>query len=211
MPSLFGKRGATLMELIMAMVIIAIISGVTAGIIVSLMQLFVYLPKEIKTRDIAHEVMDIMIEGESQRRGMRYAVNVQVASPTQFSYTFGYPSDSDRRNMRFRWDSTGKKIYRSYTAFGVPLGGTPPPYGAEETIPYYARGDVSINGTGSPGSEYVFRYYKADGTQWVSGIDPLTTIRRVDMDLTVTTGTGVFTKWDSSFKTTSSVEIKQYL
>jgi len=213
MKQLYGKdrKGVTLIELVTTILIISIISAVTAGIVISLMQLFVYLPREMKARNIAHEVMDIMGEGETQRRGMRYAVEVQEALPTRFIYTFGYPGNTDKRIMRFRWDNASKKIYRSYTAFGSDLATLPqPPYGPEELIPYYASDEISINGRpANPNT--IFTYFKADGSAWLDEVDPLNRIRRVEITIGVITGTGLFSTWDSSFQTTSSVEIKQYI
>lgn len=205
------KKGFTVIELIITIVLIAIIAGVTSGIVINLMQLLIYLPREMKARSIAHEVMDIMDGGETQRRGLRYAVEVKDASPTQFTYTFGYPGNTDKRNMRFRWDGNSKKIYRSYTAFGSNLTTLPqPPYSAEELIPYYASNEISINGRPtSPNT--IFSYFKADGSPWLGGTEPYYTIRRVEINIRVTTGTGLFSNWDSSFETTSSIEIKQYI
>lgn len=205
------RKGATLIELIVTILIISIISAVTAGVVISVMQLFVYLPREMKARNIAHEVMDIITEGESQKRGARYAVTVQDASPNQFTYTFGYPGNTDKRNVRIRWDNASKKIYRSYTAFGSNLATPPqPPYSSEELIPYYATGEVSINGKSLTPNE-IFAYFKADGSAWSQGVDPVNTIRRVEITVVVTTGTGLFSTWDSLFQTTSSVEVRQYL
>ena len=205
-----NKRGATLIEFIVTISVIAIIVAATSGIIVSLMQLFVYLPREMKTRTIAHEVMNVVTEGEVQKLGMRYAMQVQDASPTQFIYTFGYPGNTDKRNMKFRWDSAAGVIYRSYTAFGDPIDGPQPPYSQEEAIPYYARGEIAITGT-SANHSTIFTFYKSDGSVWSLGTDPLNTIRRVDMTIVVKTGSGLFESWESSFQTTSSVEIKQYI
>lgn len=206
------KKGFTIVEVIITMALIGIIAGVTSGILLNLMQLFVYLPREMKARTIAHDVMELMIEGEPQRRGMRYAVEVQDASSTQFTYTFGYPGNTDKRIMRFRWDSAAKKLYRSYTAFGSGLATPPelPNISSGEQIPYYASGEISINGpAASP--NIIFRYFKEDGTELTPPAPALLhEIRRVEISIVVKTGTGLFRYWDSSFQTTSSAEIRQY-
>lgn len=204
------EDGFSTIELIATILIVLIIAAVTAGILASLMQLFVYLPREMKARTIASEAMEIMAEGEIGKRGMRYALEIQDASPAQFTYTFGYPGNTDRRNMRFRWDSTTNKIYRSYTAFGDPVLGPQPPYSAEDAVPYYATPEISI--IGRPSSpNIIFTYFKQDGSAWNGGVDPLNTIGRVEINIAVSTGTGLFTNWQSSFETTSGVEIKRYL
>ena len=208
------KRGATLIELIVTATIVSIIAAATAGIVIYLMQLFIYIPKEIKAKNIANDLIEIMVEGKSQLRGMRYAVQVQDASSAQFTYTFGYPGGADKRNMRFRWDSGAEKVYRSCTAFGDAINGPQPPYGSEELIPYDAGSGISINGSPSSPS-VIFTYYKQPvglvEQPWVSGTDDLSTIRRAEVTISVTTGAGSFQDWGGSFQTTASVEIKQYI
>ncbi len=205
--------GFSLIELVVTISIVAILAGATTGIVISLMQIFVYSPREMKAKAIAHDVIETMTEGITQKRGMRYAMQIQDASPTQFTYTFGYPGGADERNIRFRWDSAAKKIYLSYTDFGDPVNGPQPPYISEESIPYYTGGDISITeNSASPNT--IFKYYSADGTQVTGNPVPasqLQNIRRVEMAIVVRTGSGAFGEWQSSFKTTSGVDIKQYI
>ena len=203
-------KGFSSIELVVTILVVLIIASLTAGIIASLMQLFVYLPREMKARTVAHEAIEFMTEGEIGKRGMRFAVQVLDASPIQITYTFGYPGNEDKRNMRFRWDSTTNKIYRSYTAFGDAILGPEPPYSLEEIIPYYAGPDISIRSR-QAAPNTIFTYFKQDGSAWAEGVDALSEIRRVEINIVVSTGTGLFTNWESSFETTSSVEVKQYL
>lgn len=207
------KRGATLIELIITTAIIAIIAAVSSGIIIILIQLFIYLPREMKTKMIAHDVMEVMTEGEPDIRGVRYSVQVVDASSTQFTYSFGYPGNTDKRTVRLEYDSGAKKIYRSYSAFGANLGTGPaaPPYPATKTVvPYYAAGDITITGVlAAPNS--VFTYYKQDGLSWTSGFDDLSEIRCVEIAMVVVTGSGSFGDSQRSFQTTSGADVKQYL
>lgn len=205
-----NTKGFSTIELVVGISVVLIIAGLTAGIIASLMQLFVYLPREMRARTVAHEVIEFMTEGEIGKRGVRFAAEVADASPVQLTYAFGYPGNADKRNVRFRWDPTQDMIYRSYTAFGDPILGPEPPYGPEEVIPYYAGPGISIRPRPiAPNA--IFTYFKEDGSAWVEGTDSLNTIKRVEINILVSTGTGLFTNWESSFETTSSVEVKQYL
>ncbi len=202
------NSGSTLIELIVTITIVSILAAVSAGIIISVMQALVYLPREMKTRSVAAEIIDIMIDGQPQIRGARYAMQVQDASATQFTYTFGYPGNTEKRNIRLQLNSG--KIYRYYTAFGDPINGPQPPYSSAELIPYYAGADVSISGQpGSPNT--VFTYFKQNGSAWVSGVDPLNAIRRIEINMLVKTGTGLFALWEGSFRTTADIEIRQYI
>ncbi len=197
------------MELIVTISVISIIAAASAGIIIYLLQLFIYLPRQTTARRVVHEVIDIMTEGESSRRGMRYAAQIQEASSTQFRYIFGYPGNADKRSMRLRLDQS--KIRRSYTAFGDPVTGPGSSYGGEEVVPYYAAGSISVAGSQSNPNR-IFTYFTADGAQLPDPVptDQLSTIGRVKIDITATTGTGLFQNWDSSFATTSGVEIREY-
>jgi len=205
-----GHKGFTIVELIVTVTIIAILASVTTGLIAYFMQVVMYAPREMKAKTIAQEIAESIIEGQTLKRGTRYASEIQDASATRFTYIFGYPGNTDKRSMRFRWDSAAKKIYCSYTAFGDATSGPQPPYGQEEAVPYYTRGEISVTGrTANPST--VFTYFKQDGSVWVNGIDPLTAIRRVEINIAVSTGSGLFQGGEGSFETTSGVEVKQYI
>jgi hypothetical protein len=196
-----GAKGATLIEAIVTMLVVVILAAVSSGVIVSLAGMFVYIPRDMTLRTVGQEIVEAMVEGVPSKSGMRYAAEVKDASGAQFSYTFGYPGNSDKRNMRFAL-SNGR-IYRYYTGYGDPVTGPGEPYGHGEAIPDYITPDVVITGPGAALST-VFTYFKADGSEWVSGTDALNTIRRIDISIAVTSGNSVY-------NTTSSVDIKQYI
>ena len=59
------KRGFSLIELVVVMLLVAIIGGASSGSIMYVVQLFTYLPVQMQVRTTAHEVEDIIIEGDS--------------------------------------------------------------------------------------------------------------------------------------------------
>lgn len=197
--------------MIVTITVIAILAGATTGIVIYIAQILIYTPREARARAIAHDIMETIIEGEAEKRGIRYAKEMLEASSTQVTYMFGYPGNNDERNMRFSFSSN--KISRSYTAFGDPISGPPSSYTQPpELVPYYAAGDISISGyPASP--NVIFKYYNASGALLADPVpaNQLNTIRRIEVYVTVTTGMGEFSRWEGSFKTTSSVEIKQYI
>ncbi len=117
-----SRAGFSLIELIVTISVVAIIAGATTAIVAYITQLLIYTPREARARTIAHDIMETIIEGHTQKRGIRYATQVVDASSTQVTYTFGYPGNGDKRNMRFSFNSN--KIELSYTAFGDPVNGT---------------------------------------------------------------------------------------
>ena len=143
-----------------------------------------------------------MIEGNSDARGIRYTRNVIDASATQFSYTYGYPTEADEVSVRFRWDNTDSHIYRSTSTDG---GSN---WSSELVIPNYIPATTTIDGKDTAG--VIFTYRKASDVAWVSGSDALTAIRRMVIGINIKTGTGDFDKLEGSNDVTSSVEIKNY-
>ena len=97
-----NKKGFTLIEFIMGMAIIMIIAAVTAGILISLLYLVIYIPQRIQARTLAQQAMDDLIEGGNPTTDgtiVRGARSTQKWMPgynydwfrVQFNYDYGYP------------------------------------------------------------------------------------------------------------------------
>ena len=189
----YYNRGATLIELIVTLVVIAVLSAVTAGIVVTLMQLFVYLPSEMNARQISHDIAEQIMEGEPGKRGARYAISITTATNTQIAYTVGYPSTRDQYTMTFTYNTGTDKV-------NMQVGS-----GSTTVVPYYASSNITVS---CPADKF-FTYYKADKSAWNPATETDTTlIRRVEITYTVATGSGV---GQSSFTTTSGTDVKQYI
>lgn len=215
------QRGATLIELVVTITIVAIMAAVSAGIIVYLLQIFVYLPQEMKARTIAQEVLATIIEGEpGKQQGLRYAAGIltvtRTAATDRILYSAGYPGAADRQRVQLRWarrGTTGPARYEGTILRRVsPLGSTT--LGGEETVPYYAGGGTWVRGNPA-NPPTVFRYYKANGDEIASGATNLSAadraaIRRIDINIAVKAGSGLFQSWGATYTTSSSVEIQQY-
>lgn len=198
-------KGFTLVELIVTVTILAVMAGTTAGIVLSLLQMVVYLPKETRARLVAQEALYSFIEGDRGVMGLRYANMILAANSTSVSYRVGYPYSGDIRDVELALN--GAKPQRRYTDLGSAGSGS---YGSWETVPYYITPDINITGLSSGA---IFSYFKSDGTAWTASGTPPTNlheIRRVDIGITVTTGAGLFKDWEASFRALSGVDIKQY-
>lgn len=199
-----NSRAFTIIELITSFLIIAIVAAATAGIIMSLMEFFVYMPRDIKARRAASDAMDGIVEGEYGKRGIRYASSIVDASSSQFTYIVGYPTDSEKQVVRFIHDSANSKLYRVNTSVGDVNPANLPAASSGFEIPYYALGgsgtsaaDVSISYPSDAGG--VFTYY-------YSGPN----INRVQVQITATSGGGLApAAWRGTFTLRSSVEIKR--
>ena len=197
-----SRKAASLIELIMVILVIGIISAIACGIVIYFVQMFIYTPRQLDVEKIALQVSKTIIEGDPDVRGARFARSIIDASDAQFSYTYGYPAAANQLSVRYRWDNTDGHIYRSTS---TDQGSS---WSAESVIPYYMPSSITIDGKTTPG--VIFDYTKAGDLDWVSGSDPLTDIRRVAIDITVTTGTGEFSNFQGGLDITSSAEIKDY-
>jgi len=205
-----NKIGATIIELVMMVLVLTTITATGVGVIIFFMQLFVYTPRELSVQKIGQELNEMIIEGDQNVRGLRYANNIIDASSTQVSYTYGYPPAVLGQSVRFRWSSLDKKIYRSTSS---DLGAN---WSLEIAIPYHIQGNtlITIDGRTTPG--VIFTYKKLDDAgdefeeeDWHFGSDPLSSIRRVIINIRVKTGSGEFKSFHGSSDLMSAVEIKK--
>lgn len=196
-----NKKSATLIELIILILVVAIIGATISGVVIFFVQLFMHSPRQLDVQKIAQEITYTVIEGDQDVRGARYTRTVIDASATQFSYTYGYPT-SNELSVRFRWDVSDGHIYRSTSTDGG-LN-----WSAETVTPYYMSDTITIDGKDTP--SVIFTYKKANDADWVSGTDALNTIRRFIISINVKTGAGGFSDFQGSFDFTSSVEIKGF-
>jgi len=188
-------EGFTLIELVTTLVIISILAVVTAGIIVTLMQLFVYMPRDIKARMIAEEISDRILEGGPDARGLGYAVAINTAQADTLTYTVGYPAGADQYAVTFAYNIGTDKVYMQVGS------------GGSSVIPPDAAGDISVT---CP-SNVFFKYYKDDGSAWTAGGSDTYNIARVEMTYTVATGSGLFSQAQGSFSTTIGTDVRQYI
>ena len=200
--SMRKKEGATVIELTVMIMVVAIIGLAMSSAIVFFSQLFVYTPRQLDAQKIAQDLMAAMTEGDQDVRGARYARTVIDASDTQFTYTYGYPTSSDQLSVRFRLQRDGQ-VYRVYRRTRPSGGGN---WSRDTLVPYYVPPGVTIVGKNSP--QVIFTYRQAGDAAWNGGAT--STIRRVIIDIRVQTGSGSFSSWQGSFDLTSGVEIKGF-
>lgn len=197
------KKGSSIIEVTMLVIVLGIVGSVVVGVILFFMQLFVYTPRALNVQKIGQELNEKVIEGDALVRGLRYATNIIDASSTQLSYTYGHLPDLPGQSVRFRWSAVDKKIYRSTSSDGG-LN-----WSGEIVIPQYLHNNTSILIDGKDVAGVIFSYKKDDDADWVLGTDSLTAIRRVIFSINVKTGTGSFKSFHGSCNLTSGVEIKK--
>jgi len=196
------KKGATLIEVVITILMIGVLAAIGSSSIVFLVQLFIYCPRQLDVQKTAETISNVIIDGNQDVRGIRYTRSIIDASDTQFSYVYGYPNPADQLSVRFRWDPTTKHIYQSTRPSGSAV------WSSEVTIPYHIASVTTIDGKDTP--SVIFAYKKAGDVNWASGTDALTDIRRVILSISVKTGAGNFANFQGTTEISSSAEIKNF-
>ncbi len=202
--------GWTLVELILAMVVGAILFATTPQLVLQGVKTMVFLPRALAVNQAAAEIEHQIIEGGFSTlagqpiiRGLRFAVKMGTQSALWLveANRIGF-LNADGQYVVVWFDGT--RMNRGLVASpACPLTANP----AGEFLPYdVVTSGVQITTTGS-----VFLYYDNSETQIFptgNGCPPATTIRRVNVAFTAQTGNGVFDQGNAQEPVTSSVAIR---
>lgn len=183
--------GFTLPELIVIITLVAVIAAVAVTVFISLIRLFVLIPKETRVRLIASQIQDIMLEGDGEARGLRFASSLSTVDGNEVA--FGYETEGGEAvSVAFRWDSDAEKIYRQVDE------------GGEVAIPYDFGSEVGVKTKDA--APAVFTYFDENGQ---STTIPAS-VERIEVNFSVETGSGDFSAWDAAFDLSSGVDVKQF-
>lgn len=180
------NRGFTLIEAVMVILIIAILAVGGSYLLIYTVQNSIFLPNKLNMDMLASEVLDIMIEGDSQAKGLRFCKSIASAGASQVIFI-----NQDNQTIRYTYNSGPGTLTRTI--------GT----GAAAVIPYYAQAGISV----SPRSAAFFTYYDEDGLATNTASD----VRRVQIELIARTGTGSYSDWQGQSEQSSSVAVKKFI
>ena len=181
------KSGFSLMEAVMVMAIVAILSVPGAYLMSYLVQNSVFIPNQLNMDMLASDALDIMIEGDSQAKGLRFSKSITNVQDYQVTF-----NNQDGQSIRYRLETSvdPSQLYRSIKG------------GPEELIPYYVTSGVSITGK----NNRLFTFY--DAAEGVTN-NP-SNVRRIEMTLIVKTGTGNYSDWEGQSEQASSIAVKKF-
>lgn len=177
------KKAFTFIELVMVILIIGIVAAAGAWLLMYVVQNAVFIPNRLTTDMLAQDALNMMIEGDTAARGLRFSANITTSQPNTLIFT-------NQENQSVNYTVSGNKLYRQINASAPALA------------PAYQAGAIGVSGRGGT----LFTYY--DGNDAVT--TTAANVRRVRIDVTVLTGTGSYADWQSSSNQSSSVAVKRF-
>ena len=205
------RVGLTLVELVIVLAISGIISVMTPILMWHGVKALVFLPRALTVNHVATEVAHQIIEGGVSTltgyptiRGLRFAAR-RSSTATAIWYAaaneIGF-LNADGQYVVMRFDSGSGTVKRRV----MPNDSCPPGAGTEEFLPdqvQYQTYNVTIP------AATLFRYYDRSATLVAApGCGSTAAIRRVQVVLTVQTGSGSFDQGDAQEPFLSSVAIR---
>ncbi len=178
------KGGFTLVELIMVMGIIGILGLGGSFIMTYLVRSMVFIPNQLNMDMLATDVLDIMIEGDPQGKGLRFSKSITNINPNEITF-----NNQDNQVIRYRL--VGNKVYRS-------MNGAP-----DQLIPYYTPAN-GVTMTGKNGA--LFAYF--DSSEQTPGA--AANVRRIEITLIATSGSGRAEEWEGRSEQSTSIAVKKF-
>ncbi len=177
--------GFTLIEAIMVMIIIAVLVGGGVVFLTGFVQNTLFVSHQLSTDLLASDCMEIMIEGDSQAKGLRFSRSISWARDHMLSFI---NQDGDR--VIYIYSPFNGRIYRW----------TPYVYGI---IPSYNNASSPV--TILVNNDKLFTYY--DENEQITS-DPLR-IRAVKIEFIAQTGSGDYAQGQGQTHLTSAVAVKR--
>jgi len=179
------KRAFSLIEIIMVVAIIGILAVSGAWLMADTVKNSVFIPNQLNMDKLVKDALDIMTEGDSQAKGLRFSRAISAIAANRVDFI-----DGDGNTVYFRLDTGTSKLYRSING------------AAEVALPRYSS-IAGVTMTGKSGT--LFTYYDSANAVTATAAN----VRRIQMILIAKTGTGLYNDWEGSSEQATSVAFKK--
>ena len=224
------KKGFTLVELIMTIAIVGVMAGAFVSLFVPQLQLFLYLPTNLRVQEASSLLMEAMVNGKmtvvdigGTRRatfvpGLKYAepatatgklvnlTGITYADPDEVQYTY-FDAKRGMYTVRIFLNLTSNSIVR--------LVDTEVQSDLKVISSNGARGTggvrIRTGENNGAGVASIFRYYRQDGTEMTGVLTAANRndINRIDIAFVADTGGGAISNYQASVVKRTSVSIKR--
>jgi len=191
MVTIKNKKAATLIEVTIVILIVGIIGSMTVAFFIPMTQLIFYLPSQLMADQTAEELLYILIEGDSNAKGLRYVKSITSADEDDITFV-----NWDDDTIRYRWDATEERIYRNINSAG------------ENLIPYSYHKTMIVKGLSSDSE--IFQYYNSAAVKLSVPVGTVTSVEAIRMNLTIQDGTGNIKVNEGRINIKAGIDIKTY-
>jgi prepilin-type N-terminal cleavage/methylation domain-containing protein len=180
-------KGFTLIELVMVILITSVLSIAGIHLMKFTLGNSFYLPNQVQADLVAADALEIMVEGDSAAKGLRFCKAVTTAGTNSIVVT-------NQDDQTITYNLSGGVLTRQIAL------------GAATQIPYFMAADMTLSGVGGT----LFAYYDATNTALSQPVTAAN-VRRINIDLIAKNGTGSSDKYEGFSQQSSSVKVNKYL
>ena len=175
-----NAKGFTLIELVMIILIAGLLTVGGLHIFMFVVRNSFYLPNQVQANLVAADALEIIVEGDSQAKGLRFCKAVTTAAANQIVVT-----NQDGQTITYNLSSG--ILYRTIAP------------GAATQIPYFMASNMTLAGVGGS----LFTYYDSSDAVTAAPAN----VRRINIDLIAQNGTGSSDKYEGTSQQDTSVKV----
>lgn len=178
-------RGFTLIETIMVIAIVGVLAFSGGWLMMHFVRNSVFLSNQLNMDMLAADALNVMIEGDSQAKGLRFSRQITAIADTQLTFV-----NQDGQAIRFRLDTATGQLFRAVNS------------GAEMVMPSYLKAGMKILGKNGK----LFLFYDSNEVLTVVPAQ----VRWISLTLIAQTGTGLLSDWEGSSEQASAVAVARF-
>ncbi len=185
------KRSFSLIEVVITILALTIIGATTAAFFTPMINLYFYSPSQLMVDNTAQELLNILIEGDNQAKGLRFTKSITTADEDSLTFI-----NQDGDTVIYRWDSLDSRVYRKINSQ------------AEVLVPSSYYGDITVKGESSDSE--IFQYYDAVPSKLSVPAADETAIEAIRIEIIFEAGSGNVKENKGRISVKAGVDIKQF-